>query len=79
MSDEQKPTSEREDKDQSGGSEERTPKPSKSDVEETTKGYQESKGEEPDSSSKFAEAAHDARNDAQDAGEELPNRDRSSK
>lgn len=54
-------------------------KPSNQEVRETTKDFQRSQGEKPDSNSKFSQAEHDARNDYQDSGGDLPNRDRSEK
>lgn len=51
----------------------------KSDTWDAAKDYQSSKGEKPDSSKDFARAEHQARNDYQDSGGNLDNRDRGSK
>ncbi len=47
----------------------------KNEVEEAAKEFQKEEKGGPDSSRQFAAAAHQARNDAQKAGEDLPNRD----
>lgn len=54
-------------------------KPTENDIRETTKEFQEAEKGGADSNSQFSQAGHDARNDGQDSGEDLPNRDRSTK
>jgi hypothetical protein len=54
-------------------------KSGKGDSEAATKDYQREKDGSADSNRQFREAGHDARNDSQDSGEDLPKRDRSSK
>jgi hypothetical protein len=51
----------------------------KEQVRDAVKDYQKSKGEEPDSSKQFSAAEHQAKNDAQRSGEDVGNRDLSSK
>ncbi len=58
---------------------ERTGKPTPNDIRETTKQFQNEEKGGADSNAQFSQAGHDTRNDAQDSGEDLPNRDRSTK
>ena len=51
----------------------------KEEVREAAKDFQRSKGEEPDSSKQFSAAEHQAKNDAQRSGEDVGDRDLSSK
>jgi len=51
----------------------------KKDSWDDAKEFQREKGETPDSSKEFSRAEHQARNDYQDSGGSLPNRDRTSK
>ena len=54
-------------------------KPTNNDIRETTKEFQAQEKGGADSKKQFSEAGHQAKNDAQDSGEDLPNRDRSTK
>lgn len=54
-------------------------KPDKAEVVKTAKEFQEKEKGGADSSKQFAEAGHQQRNDDQDSGGKLPNRDRSTK
>jgi hypothetical protein len=51
----------------------------KNETRDAAKDFQRSKGEEPDSSKQFSAAEHQARNDAQKSGENVGDRDLSSK